>query len=300
MSETDPHARPPAVHERPTWLTYAQAGELLGLSPEAVRHRARRNNWRTQPGNDGRTLVMISAEDITDARSKPPVHTDDRAPVRANGVDEEIARANARADRGDERAEEAAKRADVAVALADRTLVQLAEERQRTEALRERLDALHHDLTAAEIAATEARAALDAARQQATDAQAAAEAAQTRADAADTDRRAAEARADRAAKRAEHLDGEAQTLRANLDKLRDGQTLMAETHARDLAEAIRRAEDAVEETIRQRMDRLEHDRATSVAIADEAVKAAEQLRQAETERKGRGRWSRLRGAWRGE
>jgi hypothetical protein len=48
------------------------------------------------------------------------------------------------------------------------------------------------------------------------------------------------------------------------------------------------------------MDRLEHDRATSVAVADEAVKAAEQLRQADAERKGQGRWARLRAAWRGE
>jgi DNA repair exonuclease SbcCD ATPase subunit len=41
------------------WLTYQQAGEQLGLSVEAVRQRARRRRWRTQPGNDGRTLVLI-------------------------------------------------------------------------------------------------------------------------------------------------------------------------------------------------------------------------------------------------
>jgi hypothetical protein len=34
-------------------------------------------------------------------------------------------------------------------------------------------------------------------------------------------------------------------------------------------------------------------------IADEAVKVAEQLRQAEADGKGRGRLSRLRAAWRG-
>ena len=53
MLDTDANDRPPPVHERPTWLTYAQAAERLGLSPEAVRHRARRSGWRTQPGNDG-------------------------------------------------------------------------------------------------------------------------------------------------------------------------------------------------------------------------------------------------------
>jgi hypothetical protein len=86
-------------------------------------------------------------------------------------------------------------------------------------------------------------------------------------------------------------------LQIAIDELRAGQTLIAETHAKDLAVAIQHAQDAAEEIVRQRVERLEHDRATSVAIADEA---AEQLRQAETDRKGRGRWARLRAAWRGE
>jgi hypothetical protein len=41
------------------WLTFAQAGTELGLSAEATRSRARRAGWRTMPGNDGRTLVML-------------------------------------------------------------------------------------------------------------------------------------------------------------------------------------------------------------------------------------------------
>jgi hypothetical protein len=41
------------------WLTYAQAGERFGMSPEAARQRARRMRWRTQPGNDGPTLVLV-------------------------------------------------------------------------------------------------------------------------------------------------------------------------------------------------------------------------------------------------
>ena len=43
----------------PDWLTYAQAGERFGVSAEAVRLRARRLGWRTQPCNDGRTLVLV-------------------------------------------------------------------------------------------------------------------------------------------------------------------------------------------------------------------------------------------------
>ena len=41
------------------WLTWQQAGDRFGLSPDAVRMRARRLGWRTQPGNEGRTLVEI-------------------------------------------------------------------------------------------------------------------------------------------------------------------------------------------------------------------------------------------------
>jgi len=100
--------------------------------------------------------------------------------------------------------------------------------------------------------------------------------------------------------RADQAVAQADTLRATIDELRAGQMLMAETHAQDLVAAIQRAQDAAEETISQRVDRLEHDRATAVAIADEAVRAAEQLRQAAAEGKGRGRWARLKTAWRGE
>jgi hypothetical protein len=67
-------------------------------------------------------------------------------------------------------------------------------------------------------------------------------------------------------------------------------------------EALRQAEvvGMQAEANRSVVEQLEHDRATSAALAAEAVAAAEQLRQAEADRKGRGRWARLRAAWRGE
>src|SRR5277367_6054205 len=91
--------------QRPTWLTYAQASERLGLSPEAVRHRARRAGWRTMPGNDGRTLVLVP----DDEEIRP------RAPARTSETDEEIARANARAERAERRADEANERASASL-----------------------------------------------------------------------------------------------------------------------------------------------------------------------------------------
>jgi hypothetical protein len=43
----------------PSWLSYAEAGERLGLSADAVRVRARRGKWRRMTANDGRTLVQV-------------------------------------------------------------------------------------------------------------------------------------------------------------------------------------------------------------------------------------------------
>ena len=40
-------------------MTYEQAGELLGLSAEAVRKRSRRLGWRIQSGNEGKALVLV-------------------------------------------------------------------------------------------------------------------------------------------------------------------------------------------------------------------------------------------------
>ena len=41
------------------WMTYEQAGELFGLSAEAIRKRSRRLGWRIQAGNEGKSLVLV-------------------------------------------------------------------------------------------------------------------------------------------------------------------------------------------------------------------------------------------------
>jgi hypothetical protein len=178
-----PDARP---IERPLWMTYAQAAAHLGLSPEAVRHRARRAGWRTQPGNDGRTLVMVPDDELpTDAQLRPAVQTIVRAPARTPDHQAEIARAHARAERAEARADEALQRADAAdadrraaIALADQTVTLLTDavaradraeaaiagERQRGDELRYRLDGLLHDLDSAQRQARDAQAAAEAAQ----------------------------------------------------------------------------------------------------------------------------------------
>ncbi len=62
------------------WLTYAEAGALLGMSPEAVRQRARRHDWPTRrtgnkPNDPNEVLVPDSV----------PVHPVGHLPVRPSG-----------------------------------------------------------------------------------------------------------------------------------------------------------------------------------------------------------------------
>jgi hypothetical protein len=139
MDSTERPIEPPDARTapRPTWLTYAQAGERLGLTPEAVRHRARRSGWRTIPGNDGRTLVMVP--DGIEAQS---MRTDVRTPDRTPDQAEEAARANARAEQADADRRMAEQRADAAVRLANQTLDHLARAEQAIQAERSRADAL--------------------------------------------------------------------------------------------------------------------------------------------------------------
>jgi hypothetical protein len=45
-------------HE-PRWLTYREAARILGMSPESLRARARREHWRKTLGNDGKARVLV-------------------------------------------------------------------------------------------------------------------------------------------------------------------------------------------------------------------------------------------------
>lgn len=63
------------------WLSYADAAALLGMTPESVRQRARREHWRKQLGNEGKALVLVpidAARNLAgdtggDAGATPPV-----------------------------------------------------------------------------------------------------------------------------------------------------------------------------------------------------------------------------------
>ena len=138
------------------WHTWAEAGERFGLSPDAVRMRARRLGWRTMPGNDGRTRVLVPDDAEVQPRARAPEASSDRAPEQTNGfgrlldlltaAEERTERAEERANLAEQRADQAQARADAAQARADRADAALAAERGRADTLRDQIDGLRAEL----------------------------------------------------------------------------------------------------------------------------------------------------------
>jgi len=44
------------------WMTYSQIAARLGVTPDAIRHRSRKEGWQRQEGNDGKIRVLIDPE----------------------------------------------------------------------------------------------------------------------------------------------------------------------------------------------------------------------------------------------
>jgi hypothetical protein len=109
------------------WFTYRQAAELLRVSTEAVRHRAKRGQWQKTLGNDKRTRI------------RPPEGWNDAVPI--NGHTQRAGNANERA-------------------LANQVIQALG---AHVETLRTQIAAAEHraEKQAAEFAAREARHAAD-------------------------------------------------------------------------------------------------------------------------------------------
>jgi hypothetical protein len=60
--------------ESGAWLTYAEAGDRLGVSPEAVRAKAARKRWRRQIGNDGLARVWLPGDLPVTTRARTDDH----------------------------------------------------------------------------------------------------------------------------------------------------------------------------------------------------------------------------------
>jgi chromosome segregation ATPase len=184
----------------PEWLTYAQAAKRFGMSAEAVRMRAHRLAWRTQRGNDGRTLILVPDDAAIEPRTRSPAQgrSDEHSPpqgaeiVRLTTL---LAAADARVEKADQRAELAEKRveqaenrantadidrraadaradaatarADAAEGRADRAEQGREGERRRADALRDRLDVLQAQFAAAQRATADVQAARTGAEERA-------------------------------------------------------------------------------------------------------------------------------------
>ena len=156
-----------------TWMSCAELGRSRGISTASAKRLSNRRRWRKQAGNDGTTRVAVP---VVEAVSREAVSGDvpGDVPLHARALaalEDALTAANIRAE--------------AALALADRTLAQLADaharadraetraaraeaaiagERQRTDLLRDRIDAMQAQIAAAEAAAEQGRAEAQAAQ----------------------------------------------------------------------------------------------------------------------------------------
>jgi hypothetical protein len=65
-------------------MTYEEAADALGRSPEAIRQLAKRRRWRRTLGNDGKARIAIPVETLDAPRSPNDPRSSDRtAPERS-------------------------------------------------------------------------------------------------------------------------------------------------------------------------------------------------------------------------
>jgi hypothetical protein len=154
------------------WLSYSQIAELRGISRTSAERIVRRAKWRRQVDNQGVTRAAVplayadfvrtgprdgQAERQEDRQAESPPDSTSLA-VLQGAVDA----LRQRAERAEAETDSAHKRADVAVALADRTLAQLAETSAEVEKLRDRLDAAEGRARVAEDVVAQLRGADEA------------------------------------------------------------------------------------------------------------------------------------------
>jgi predicted transcriptional regulator len=52
------------------WMTYSQIAERLGVTPDAIRHRSRKEGWQRQEANDGKIRVLIDPELLSETPAR--------------------------------------------------------------------------------------------------------------------------------------------------------------------------------------------------------------------------------------
>ena len=157
------------------WLTYAELGQVRGISTASATRLAFRRKWRRQPGNDGIVRVAVPAGEDQPRSDKPHDDMgDDRADIMrlVSALEAAIATAREREQTDAatitglrEQLAEAIERAKTTEARAERTDAALTGERAKADALRERLEAREGDLDMARTQAATAHEAPEALRQ---------------------------------------------------------------------------------------------------------------------------------------
>jgi hypothetical protein len=124
------------------WLSYAELAEVRGTDKTSALKLALRKRWPRRKDNHGTMQVCVPPEWLNEwgARKSAAVPPDVASGM-ADGMDSSanqvleaaVASLSEARDQAEKRAAEANKRADVAVALAERTIGQLAEANIRAE-----------------------------------------------------------------------------------------------------------------------------------------------------------------------
>jgi hypothetical protein len=123
------------------WVSYAQLAQARGISKDSAIRLVRRERWRKMPGNDADKTVRV----LVPAAWLLPAARADALPSDREDAPPDVTRIAA-----------AEARADTAIALAERTLTQLAEANARADRAETRADNLQRDLNAVREAAREA------------------------------------------------------------------------------------------------------------------------------------------------
>lgn len=73
-ARTDPRTDPASAGR---WCSYDEAADLLGMTRGGARNLARRRCWPRRPGNDGRTRILVPADEIPARIDAPNDAADD-------------------------------------------------------------------------------------------------------------------------------------------------------------------------------------------------------------------------------
>ena len=165
------------------WLSYAELGERLGVSPEAARQKAIRARWQRRMTNDGKRQILVDVADVMVASPprKPREAPDDRPTPEAHPSDAQtiaaldahiatlknmVARAESIADLERQRADEERLRADAERGRADAERTRANGLAARIEELlgdRAKADKLQGEVTSLERQVRDLRIAVEAA-----------------------------------------------------------------------------------------------------------------------------------------